>query len=225
MVSTIGEPLDICVPSGNFGNILAAYIAKQMGLPLKELIVATNENNVLDTFFSSGLYKQKDVHVTSSPSMDISKASNIERFFFDILGRDPQACSRTMNAFEHDKQIDLSQHLSSIQDTHEFRSGMASHADRIHCIQRVYERCNLIIDPHTAAGVHVAEALSDKSRAILCMETAKPTKFEAAIQESLGFVPDRPAGFEKIEEKEQRFFDVDATVDDIKSFIKEHVAK
>jgi threonine synthase len=223
VIQTIGEPLDVCVPSGNFGNCLAAYIAKQMGLPLRELIVATNENNVLEHFFNTGLYKQQSVTITSSPSMDISKASNIERFFCDLLDRDGAACKKLMTKFETEKEIDLSQYLNYIQKDVGFRAGKSTHEDRLTSIRKVYKESNIIIDPHTAAAVHVAEQLSDKTCPILCMETAKPTKFEDCIHEALGFIPERLEAYKNIETKKQRFYTINANDSDVKKFIETHV--
>ena len=214
--------IDVVVPSGNFGNVLAAYVAKQMGLPIRRFIVATNENKVLDTFFKTGIYQQQDVVVTSSPSMDISKASNIERFFYDVVGRDAQTLANNMKEFETTKTLDLSSHKDKIQHDIGFFSGPSDHDERKAVIQDVYSKTKVVVDPHTASAIKVAVEYRDDSKVpMLCMETAKPTKFEFAIQEALDFVPQRPDGFEGLEDKEQRFYDVDATDTAVKTFIKE----
>ncbi len=215
------ELVDVVVPSGNFGNVLAAYVAKQMGLPIRKLVVATNENVVLDTFFKTGVYKQEVVTVTSSPSMDISKASNIERYFFDLVGRDQDALKKLMHTFETTKSIDLSPFMTEIRDKAGFVSATSTHNERKAVIQSTYKKTNRIIDPHTAASVKVALQLKAADGVpMICMETAKPTKFEEAIEDALGFIPSRPEGFEGIEEKEQRFFDVLDSVESVKSFIR-----
>jgi threonine synthase len=219
------EVVDVVVPSGNFGNVLAAYVAKQMGLPIRRFIVATNENKVLDTFFKTGIYEQQDVVVTSSPSMDISKASNIERFFYDVVGRDAQVLADHMKQFETTKRLDLSQYIEKIQNEIGFSSGPSDHDERKVVIQDVYKKTEEIVDPHTASAIKVALEYRDDSKVpMLCMETAKPTKFESAIDEALGFVPQRPKGFDGLEEKEQRFFDVDATEEAVKQFIREKLS-
>lgn len=219
---TNNELIDVVVPSGNFGNVLAAYVAKQMGLPIRRFIVATNENRVLDTFFKTGVYKQQDVIVTSSPSMDISKASNIERFFYDVVGRDASVLADLMKEFETTHTLDLSQYLDKIQNEIGFYSGPSDHNERKRVIQDTYKQTHVIVDPHTASAIKVAKEYRDDSTVpMICMETAKPTKFESAIQEALGFVPERPPGFEGLEDKEQRFFDVAASDESVKRFIKE----
>ncbi len=211
--------VDVVVPSGNFGNVLAGYMAKRMGLPIRRLIVSTNENTVLNQFFQTGIYQQQDVIVTSSPSMDISKASNIERYFFDVLERDPSRLAELMNEFDTTKRIDLSAYLTAIQNKDEFSSGSATHQDRLEMIKRVYAASKRVIDPHTAAGVKTAIDQQIDECPMICMETAKPAKFEATVQEALGFVPDRPAAYKGLEQKEQRFYDCDDKADNIKSFI------
>ncbi len=222
LANTVGEPLDVVVPSGNFGNVLAGYVAKKMGLPLRRLIVATNENQVLNHFFQTGVYSQKDVIVTSSPSMDISKASNIERFFYDVLEQDATALAALMVGFEQTRSIDLSEHLKSIQQDCGFYSGSSTHNERQQMIKQVYAASEYIIDPHTAAAVKVAyDYRGSDNVPLLCLETAKPAKFEAAIEEALGFLPPRPAGFEGLEDKPVRFYDVQPTPEAIKTFIQD----
>jgi threonine synthase len=221
---TMKESIDVVVPSGNFGNILAAYVAKKMGLPIRRLIVATNENDVLDTFFKTGIYRKKNVQVTSSPSMDISKASNIERLFYDILGRDPQTLSKKMAEFESTGMLDFTPYLEDIQIKLGFYSGQSTHNERKHIIQEVYKKTGHVIDPHTAASVKVALDYKDDSNIpMICVETAKPAKFEAAIIDAIGITPERPSAFIGLEDREQRFFSVEATEKSIKSFIETHL--
>ncbi len=225
VTSQLDQVVDVVVPSGNFGNILAGYVAKKMGVPLGRLIVATNENNILDRFFKTGIYEQQSVIVTSSPSMDISKASNIERLFFDLMGRDAAQLNQAMAQFESTQTLDLSSHFETIHHQIGFRSGLATHQDRIQTIQRVYQNSQHIIDPHTAAGVHVAQQYhEDTSIPMICMETAKPTKFEATIQEALSFVPERPDQYKGLEAQKQRFFDLPDDEEAIKTFIADHVS-
>ncbi len=210
---------DVVVPSGNFGNVLAGYIAKRMGLPIRRLIVSTNENKVLDTFFKTGLYVQTPVHVTSSPSMDISKASNIERLFFDVLGRDAALLSQNMQAFESTASLDLKACLPSLLNEYGFVSGSSTHDERQAVIQSVYRNSGIVVDPHTAAALKVAYEYQCDAIPMVCMETAKPAKFEETVQAALGIVPDRPAAFVGLESKPQRFFDLPADVTSLKQFI------
>ena len=174
--------IDCVVPSGNFGNVLAGHVAKQMGVPIRRLIVSTNENKVLDHFFKTGIYQQTDVVVTSSPSMDISKASNLERFIFDLLGRgDTQLCD-AMETFEASKRLDLSKFNQNmgfhheIQSKYGFFSSASTHDEREDMIARVYKESQRIIDPHTASAVKVAHEYKIDDVPLICMETAKPAK-------------------------------------------------
>jgi threonine synthase len=215
--------IDVVVPSGNFGNVLAGYVAKQMGLPIRHLIIATNENRVLDTFMKTGQYQQHDVVVTSSPSMDISKASNIERLFFDLYDRDAVKLSEVMNTFETTKSVDLSDKVDFLRHNIGFLSDASTHDARLATIKQVYHSHGYIIDPHTAAAVKAAYQYRDDTGVpMICMETAKPTKFESAVSEAIGFIPERPKPFQGLEEKPQRFFDVDPSVDALKVFISTH---
>lgn len=221
---TMNETIDVVVPSGNFGNILAAYVAKKMGLPIRRLIVATNENDVLDTFFKTGIYRKQNVQVTSSPSMDISKASNIERLFYDILGRDPQILSKKMAEFESTGILDFTPYLEDIRIKLGFYSGQSNHDERKDIIQKVYKKSGHVIDPHTAAAVKVALDYKDDSNIpMICVETAKPAKFESAIIDAIGITPERPSAFIGLEDREQRFYSVEATEKSIKSFIETHL--
>ena len=204
------ERVSFTVPSGNFGNVCAGHVARQMGLPIAQLVVATNENDVLDEFFRTGVYRVRgaaDTHETSSPSMDISKASNFERFVFDLLGRDG---ARTKALF-HDSlaregRFDLSGD-PAFQQTRErfgFVSGKSTHADRLATIRDVYGKHGVMIDTHTADGVKVAREHLQPGVAMIVLETALPIKFAATIREALGREPDRPARFDGIEDLPRR---------------------
>lgn len=219
VTKTNNQKIDVCVPSGNFGNVLAAYVAKRMGLPIRRLIVATNENIVLDTFFKTGIYKQRDVIVTSSPSMDISKASNIERLFFDLVQKNGETLKHHMQHFDKTKELDLSLYTDQLKH-YGFSSGTSTHSERKQIIQDIFHSTKIILDPHTASAVKVAlENQDDTETPIICMETAKPTKFEETIQEALGFIPERPVPYINLENKPQRFFDCEGNANAIKTFI------
>jgi threonine synthase len=220
---TVHDEVSFCVPSGNFGNICAGHIARQMGLPVRRLILATNENDVLDQFFRSGVYQVRPpaaVHETSSPSMDISKASNFERFVFDLLGRDPDRLRAAWNAVERDGALDLSgsEAWNGIA-RYAFASGSSTHADRVATIRDVYRRYGRVIDPHTADGVKVGREHAEPGIPLICLETALPAKFEAVIKEALDMPAPRPPGFEDLEQRAQRCAVMDADVDAIKRYI------
>ncbi len=203
VAKNIGDPVDFTVPSGNFGDVLAGYVAKQMGLPIRRLIVATNENDVLHKLFTTGIYELSPAVVTSSPSMDISKASNYERLAFDVLGRDPKKLSAYMQQFSETGSVSLADYGAdrSVFTELGFVSGSSSHAVRLKTIADIYEETNQAIDPHTADGVFVGRQQFDAAENIpmVCLETALPVKFEDTIQEALGQVPARSDRFAGVE--------------------------
>jgi threonine synthase len=216
------------VPSGNFGNVCAGHVARMMGLPIARLVVATNENDVLDEFFRTGIYRVRgtaDTHETSSPSMDISKASNFERFVFDLLGRD---AARTHAIFgeglRRDGFFDLSADAKFPQaaDVYGFVSGRSTHADRLKTIQLVFAGAGVMIDTHTADGVKVALEHRQPGVPMVVLETALPIKFASTIVEALGRQPDRPPQFEGIESLPKRVQNMQADVAQVKAFIMQH---
>lgn len=177
------------VPSGNFGNILSGHLARVMGLPIRRLVLAANENNVLDEFFRTGLYAPRgsaDTYLTSSPSMDISKASNIERFIFDLLDRDPERLSAAWTELHETGRIDLTAELHRLETEFGFQSGTSTHADRVATIRDVHASTGITIDPHTADGVKVAREHLEDGVPMLVLETAKPEKFPEIVLEATG---------------------------------------
>ena len=217
------EQVSFAVPSGNFGNVCAGHIARCMGLPIRRLIVATNENDVLDEFFRTGIYRVRpgdQVRQTSSPSMDISKASNFERFIYDLVGRDGAHVRRLWQQVEREGVFDLARtpHFSRIADFG-FVSGSSTHQDRIATIQRVYSDTGEIIDTHTADGVKVGLEHREEGVPLICLETALPVKFASTIREALGREPDMPAGLENLERLPQRFTVLDPDVDAVRDFV------
>jgi len=221
--------VDFTVPSGNFGNVCAGHVARMMGLPIGKLVVATNENDVLDEFFRTGVYRVRssaDTHETSSPSMDISKASNFERFVFDLLGRD----GAKTKALFHDQlgsqgRFDLSAEpaFKAAAQRYGFVSGKSTHADRLATIRDTHKRFATTIDTHTADGVKVAREQLQPGVPMVVLETALPIKFAATIEEALGHVPERPAKFEGIEELPKRVKVLPADAAVIKRYIADHV--
>ncbi len=204
------ERVDFTVPSGNFGNVCAGHVARQMGLPIDQLVVATNENDVLDEFFRTGVYRVRgsaDTHETSSPSMDISKASNFERFVFDLLGRDGAKTKALFHdALLRDGQFDLSGEpaFRQARERYGFVSGKSTHADRLATIRDVFEEHGVMIDTHTADGVKVAREHLQPGVPMIVLETALPIKFAVTIREALGREPDRPPRFDGIENLPRR---------------------
>ncbi len=222
------EPVDFSVPSGNFGNICAGHIARQMGLPIRRLILATNENDVLDEFFRTGVYRPRssaETHITSSPSMDISKASNFERFMFDLVGRDGAAVRALWARVEAGGSIDLrgTPYLARLADFN-FVSGKSRHADRLATIRATWERYGVMIDTHTADGLTVGLQWREAGVPLVVLETAQPVKFAETIQEALGREPMRPADMEGIEALPQRVDVINADTEAVKAYIASRVS-
>ena len=216
------------VPSGNFGNVCAGHVARMMGLPIRTLVVATNENDVLDEFFRTGVYRVRsaaDTHETSSPSMDISKASNFERFVFDLLGRDG---ALTRNLFEGEigrhGRFDLSAdpRFAEAATRFGFASSRSTHADRLATIRDTDRRFATLIDTHTADGLKAAREHLTPGVPMIVLETALPIKFASTIVEALGHEPDRPARFEGIEALPKRVHKLAADARAVKAFIAQH---
>jgi threonine synthase len=201
------EQVDFAVPSGNFGNIYAGYVARNMGLPIRKLILATNENSVLDEFFRTGRYRiRRKVKETTSPSMDISKASNFERYVHDLVGRDGVRVRDLWRRLDDEGEFDLarSPYFARVRDSG-FVSGRSTHEDRIRMIRDVYQRFGTMIDPHTADGVKVGLEHRDPLVPLICLETALPAKFAGTLRAALGRDPERPAELAGLEKRPQRF--------------------
>jgi threonine synthase len=222
------EQVSFAVPTGNFGNIFAGHIARMMGLPVRRLILATNENDVLDEFFRTGRYrvrKSAEVVHTSSPSMDISKASNFERFIHDVVGRDAAVTARLWRAVEREGGFDLAgtPYWREVE-RYGFASGSSTHADRLATIRRVYRDYAVMIDTHTADGLKVGLEHREPDVPLVCLETALPAKFAETIREALGRDPEIPPGYEDLEKRPQRYELMDTDAEAVKRFIAAHAA-
>ena len=221
------ETVSFSVPSGNFGNICAGHIARMMGLPIHRLICATNENDVLDEFFRTGVYRVRgpaETHATSSPSMDISKASNFERFVFDLLDRDPAKLTDLWQQLEREGRFDWSGSplFAAISDRYGFDSGLCDHAARVATIREVASKTGIVIDPHTAVAVKVAREHMKTGVPMIVLETAKPAKFNETIREALGVDAEVPPGFEDLLQRPQHSTALPADVDAVKRYVVEH---
>jgi threonine synthase len=212
------------VPSGNFGNVLAGWIARCMGLPIERLIVATNENDVLDEFFRTGRYRVRSrslTRATSSPSMDISKASNFERFVFDVVDRDPGRVRDLWRALDEGGQFDLSgSPFWSNAASWGIGSGRSTHADRLKTIRSVYEASGRIVDPHTADGIKVAREWRRPGVPMVCLETAQPAKFAGTIVEAIGRQPAVPEALGDLLQRPQRFDRLPADAEQVRQYVK-----
>ena len=221
------EQVSFAVPSGNFGNVCAGHVARMMGLPIRRLILATNENDVLDEFFRTGVYRPRratETVATSSPSMDISKASNFERFIFDVVGRDPAIVSALWREIDRGQSFSLAgtAHWANIAQFG-FASGSSNHHDRIETIRRIDREFGVLVDTHTADGIKVGLEQREPQVPLICLETALPAKFAATIEEAVGRAPPRPHGFERIEALPLRFSVMDPDTAQIKAFIADRL--
>jgi threonine synthase len=219
--------VSFAVPSGNFGNILSGHIARSMGLPIRRLILATNENNVLDEFFHTGIYRPRSAAqtlLTSSPSMDISRASNFERFVFDLVGRDAERVAQLWQELAAKGSFDLSAYLPELTERYGFVSGSSTHQDRLSTIRQVMDRTGILIDPHTADGVKVAAPFVEEGVPMLVLETALPAKFSEVIQEALGRPAPVPLGLENLESLPQKVTVLPCDVASVRAYIAEHAS-
>jgi threonine synthase len=218
------EEVSFAVPSGNFGNILAGHIARMMGLPIRRLILATNENNVLDEFFRSGRYRPRasaEVYQTSSPSMDISRASNFERFVFDLTGRDSALLRTLWQSVDGGGEFRLADApLHEKLQAFAFVSGTSTHADRIATLREIHQRFGIMIDTHTADGVKVGLEQREPGVPLICLETAQPVKFAEVLREALGREPVCPAHCQGLEQLPQRFDVLPADASEVKRYME-----
>ncbi len=220
-----GQEVSFTVPSGNFGNILAGHIARSMGLPIRRLVLATNENNVLEEFFRTGIYRPRgaaQTFATSSPSMDISRASNFERFVYDLVGRDAERVAGLWRALSREGFFDLSSMKPELERRYGFVAGCSTHQDRLTTIRDVHARTGVLIDPHTADGIKVAASYVEPGVPMLVLETALPAKFSEVIEEALGMPAPLPEGLENLESLPQRFTVLPCDVASVRAYITEH---
>jgi threonine synthase len=223
--SSNDQPADFAVPTGNFGNICAGHVARQMGLPIRRLVLATNENDVLDEFFRTGTYRVRsaaETHETSSPSMDISKASNFERFVFDALGRDAVRTRELFAEVESRRVFSLSVAERGRLGAFGFVSGRSTQAERLATIVDVHRRFGEVIDPHTADALKVGREHAETGTPMVVLETALPAKFNATVRAAIGIDAPRPARFAGIEALPRRFATMPVDLARLKAYIAEN---
>ncbi|OIU84916.1 threonine synthase [Microbacterium sp. AR7-10] len=223
-----GFEVSFTVPSGNFGNILSGFFAKGMGVPIRRLVLAANENNVLDEFFRTGVYRPRsaaDTHATSSPSMDISKASNLERFIFELVDRDPARVVAAWDALDAVGAIDFSAEQPRFESEFGIVSGTSTHADRLATIRSVYDETGEIIDPHTADGVKVAREHVESEVPMLVLETAKPQKFAETITEAISVELDFSPELREMLAAPQRVTEMADDEQALRAFVAEHALR
>ena len=185
MEETGAAQVQFSVPTGNFGDILAGWYAKRMGLPIRRLVLATNENDILARFFNTGVYAKGQVVPTVNPSMDIQVASNFERWLYYKVGADPKEVCRLMSQFALQGRMEIARSGKDSVDL-EIVAGASDTRRTLGAIQRYNEKYRYLMDPHTAAGVFVAEQYNELEDPMICLATAHPAKFPQAIQDATG---------------------------------------
>jgi len=211
-------PVDFVVPTGNFGDIFAGYVASRMGLDTGWLIIATNVNDILARTLETGRYEPREVIATASPSMDIQVSSNFERLLFDAYDRDAPAVRALMDRFAKERMFEIApEPLRRIRA--EFAAGSADEDETAAEIRSVHDAYGLLIDPHTAVGVHVARKLKDPERAIAILATAHPAKFPDAVERACGVRPGLPAHLADLFEREERYTVLPDDLAAVQSFI------
>lgn len=221
-----GDVIDVVVPTGNFGNVFAAHVAREMGVPIRRIIIATNENDVLAHFWRTGIYRKwakEKVVETTSPSMDIAVSSNFERLIADETGRDHKLVSRLWRDLETSGQFDAKFLLPQLQQKG-WLVDSANMQNVLETIYSSYHRFGVVLDPHTAVGMSVGMRHRDPKVAMVFAETAQPAKFAATIKDALGFEPKVPLRYADLLDREKHVYRIDPTADNVKVFIAEQLA-
>ncbi len=222
------EKVSFVVPTGNFGNICAGHVARMCGLPIAKLILATNENNVLEEFFKTGVYrprKSSETFITSSPSMDISKASNFERFVFDLFGRNGKVTKELFDKLKKDGSFDISstKEFNEIKNNFAIETSSSTHADRLKTIKFAKDKYQVFIDTHTADAMKVALEMRDRKTKTIILETAQAIKFQEVVEEACGKKVPMQKEFAELQNKIQKIYISDPNSEIIKNFIKTNV--
>lgn len=217
-VHRVGDEINVVVPTGNFGNVFAGYMAKRMGLPIAKLMIATNRNNILARAVKFGDYSIERVHPTISPAMDIQVASNFERYLYYLYNEDSSKVVEAMDRLQTEKEIEIRGHLLG-QLQRDFIAGETSDEDMKNTIRSVFSKSDYVIDPHTACAVYAAEQMELVSDNTVCLSTAHPAKFPEVIHEVLGVWPEMPSGLQNLEERQKRSERMNPDVEEIKNFI------
>ena len=212
------QPLSFSVPTGNFGDIYAGYLAKKLGLPIDKLIVATNKNDILHRAISEGDYTQKKVEETNTPSMDIQIASNFERLLYDVKNCNSEATKQVMNKIKNNTYKIDNNDLDKIKKN--FTSETLDEAETIEMIKDIYNRYQIVVDPHTAVGIGAVKKLGLEKNCVV-LSTAHPCKFPKAIKDAISKTENLPDSLKYINDREEKF---EVLSNDIKK-VKDYVMK
>jgi threonine synthase len=211
-------PVAFAVPTGNFGNVFAAWVARQMGVPIKSLIVGSNENDILARFLQTGIMEMHEVVATSSPAMDIQVSSNFERLLFEMLGRDGTEVASRMERFRDEGSIDLSDVIGQVREV--FSGVRIDDAAVQRIIKATYDRSDIVVDPHTAVGIGAAAVLHhDTSVPIVCVATAHPAKFPDAVEAAIGERPELPDHLTDLLRREERYVTLPADLRAVQAYV------
>lgn len=209
------------VPTGNFGDIFAGYIAKRMGLPIEKLVLATNANDILARFVNAGDYSASEVHPTFSPSMDIQNASNLERYLFYLFKEDSARLTEAMQEFaDTGKLAFTAEQLAEVSTT--FLSSAVNNEETLSTIRDFYAATGYTLDPHSATGVKAGKELSGGEYPVICLATAHPAKFPDAVNQATGKDPERPSSLDGLEQRERRCETIAAETEKIKKYLAEN---
>ncbi len=221
MEHTGARSVQFSVPTGNFGDILAGYLAQQMGLPISRLILATNENDILSRFFNSGIYGMAEVFPTISPSMDIQVASNFERYLYYKVGQDAEKLVTLMDGFTENGSLSVELNENGVVDDL-FVAGRGDTASTLEIIKRYQDEYGYVLDPHTAVGVLVAEQFKSDTTPTICLATAHPAKFTQAIVDATGEAVHHPT-LDALADVETRCDSIANDVDAVKQYLVNHI--
>lgn len=223
VLAETGKPATFCVPTGNFGNVYAGYIAKSMGAPIDKLIIATNANDILDRFFKTGRMETRGVTPTISPSMDIQISSNFERLLFDLYARDGGMTAQTMQHFRKDGPFHVDeavmQRVAAV-----FASGRKDDAETSAIIRSIWQQYDVVVDPHTAVGLGVAQdwKKDHPDSVVVTLATAHAAKFPDAVKAATDIAPDLPAHLADLHDRAEKYDTLPADVDAVKKYVREH---
>ena len=222
--TALGAPdreISFTVPTGNFGDIFAGYVAKRMGLPIKELVIATNQNDILARTLATSRYETAGTSPSISPSMDIQVSSNFERLLFDASNRDASVIRNQMASLKQSGSFDVSaETMKNISS--EFFAGACNEEETSKTISESLQECSYLVDPHTAVGLHVAEKYLSAETPMVTLATAHPAKFPDAVKAACGVYPDLPARMGDMMEREEHMSVLPNDIAKLEAFIEEH---
>ena len=216
------QTVSFSVPTGNFGDIFAGYVARRMGLPIDKLLLATNENNILTRFITAADYSLGTVVSTVSPSMDIQIASNFERYLFHLFGENPERVKGAFAELKEQGRISCSaEEMVTVQN--DFCSASVNQEATLGEIRDFYAETGYLLDPHTAVGVRGARQLLPEDTARVCLATAHPAKFSETVERALGFPAPVPDSVRELYGKPTRCDVMDADIEKVRAFFVSHV--